>query len=163
MKKSFEDILGVNSIYNSEEQMVNELNEKLSNQSQEQEDQKDQNEGIKPQEEKESGNNNLQEEEGNENKNKGSALAESVRRHCKTIMDFKDFWTLLQSHHGHIESLQGELKGCYSIRLSPNHRLIVKPKSRSLSAENLKKCDTVIIIGVVDYHGRGSKINWFIS
>lgn len=56
---------------------------------------------------------------------------------------------------GIMESLEGERKGSYSLRVSANYRLIVKPMARDLSAESLKICDTLIIEGVIDYHGKG--------
>ncbi len=61
-----------------------------------------------------------------------------------------------------MESLEGEYKGSYSLRVSANYRLIVRPKAGDLSAESLKKCDTLIIEGVIDYHGKGKKFSWII-
>lgn len=46
--------------------------------------------------------------------------------------------------------------------LSANYRIIIKPVSDDLSAESLKVCDTLIIEGVIDYHGKGSKHSWII-
>lgn len=61
-----------------------------------------------------------------------------------------------------MEALAGDLKGSYSLRVSANYRLIVKPKTNDLSAESLGSCDTLIIEGVVDYHGKGKKNSWII-
>lgn len=54
-----------------------------------------------------------------------------------------------------MESLEGDRKGAYSLRVSANYRLIVKPKTKDLSVESLKNCDTLTIEGVIDYHGKG--------
>ena len=61
-----------------------------------------------------------------------------------------------------MESLDADLKGSYSLRLTGNYRLIIKPKADDMSPESLKKCDTVIIEGVIDYHCKGAKYNWII-
>lgn len=63
---------------------------------------------------------------------------------------------------GKKESLEGDRKGAYSLRVSANYRLIVKPKSEDLSVESLKNCDILIIEGVIDYHGKGKKCSWII-
>lgn len=61
-----------------------------------------------------------------------------------------------------MESLAGDMYGDYSIRVTASYRLIVSPKSIDRSAEALKKYDTLIIKGVVDYHGKTNKLNWLI-
>lgn len=48
----------------------------------------------------------------------------------------------------------------YSIHLNQNYRLIIRPINEKSDAKSLKECETVIIEGVVDYHG--SKENWLI-
>ena len=35
-------------------------------------------------------------------------------------------------------------------------------ETKDLSAESLKSCDTLIIEGVIDYHGKGKKFSWII-
>ena len=54
------------------------------------------------------------------------------------------------------------MEGCYGVHVTANWRLIIKPIADSTSLEALKKCDTVQIKGVVDYHGKGAKHNWII-
>ena len=58
--------------------------------------------------------------------------------------------------------MEGNLKGYYSLRVSANYRLIVRPITDDLSIEKLKECDTVIVKGVTDYHGKNNKHNWII-
>ena len=53
-----------------------------------------------------------------------------------------------------------DFKGCYGINISGNIRLIVKPDVEILDPASLKKCDSVIIKGVMDYHGQ--KHEWLI-
>jgi HTH-type transcriptional regulator/antitoxin HigA len=50
--------------------------------------------------------------------------------------------------------LKGNLKGYYGISVSGNIRLIVKPDVKRLDPASLRECDTVIIKGVVNYHGQ---------
>ena len=40
--------------------------------------------------------------------------------------------------------------------------VIIKPKTKDLSVESLKNCDTLIIEGVIDYHGKRKKFSWII-
>ena len=77
-------------------------------------------------------------------------------------MSISSFSSLQLSGIGKMESLEGDCKGSYSLRVSANYRLIVKPKAKDLSAESLKSCDTLIIEGVIDYHGKGKKYSWII-
>ena len=92
----------------------------------------------------------------------GAELTKDVKKRYNQIVAFTSFSALQQSGIGKMESLEGDQRGSYSLRASANYRLIVKPKSKDLSAENLKICDTLIIEGVIDYHGKGKKFSWII-
>lgn len=92
----------------------------------------------------------------------GAELTKAVKKRYNQIAAFISFSALQQSGIGKMESLEGDRKGAYSLRVSANYRLIVKPKAKDLSAESLKNCDTLIIEGVVDYHGKGKKFSWII-
>mgnify|MGYP007016528559 FL=1 len=50
----------------------------------------------------------------------------------------------------------------HSLRLTANYRLIIAPNTNDRSVEGLRICDTIIIKGVMDYHGKGAKNNWII-
>lgn len=92
----------------------------------------------------------------------GAELTIAVKKRHNQLEAFSSFFALQQSRIGKLESLSGDRKGEYSIHLSANYRLIIKPKVERISAESLKECDTVIIKGVVDYHGKGNKFDWLI-
>ena len=92
----------------------------------------------------------------------GPALTKDVKKRYNQIVAFSYFSSLQQSGIGKLESLKGDFKGSYSLRLSANFRLIIKPKAKDLSSESLKNCDTIIIEGVIDYHGNGKKFSWII-
>jgi proteic killer suppression protein/toxin YoeB len=96
------------------------------------------------------------------NKKIGSELTKTVKRRYNQIIAFSSFSALQQSGIGKLESLEGGLNGYYSLRLSANYRLIVKPKSKDLSAESLKNCDTLNIEGMIDYHGKRKKLSWIV-
>ena len=95
-------------------------------------------------------------------RNIGAELTKSAKKRYNQIIAFSSFSALQQSGIGKIEALEGDLKGSYSLRLSANYRLIVTPKSENLSAESLKNCDTLIIKGMIDYHGERKKFSWII-
>ena len=92
----------------------------------------------------------------------GAELTRAVKKRYNQIVSFSSFFNLQQSGLGKMESLGGDRKGAYSLRVSANYRLIIKPKTSDRSAESLKKCDTLIIEGVIDYHGKGKKFSWII-
>lgn len=92
----------------------------------------------------------------------GAELTKAVKKRYNQIVAFSSFSALQQSGIGKMESLEGDRKGSYSLRVSANYRLIVKPRVEDLSAESLKSCDTLIVEGVIDYHGKGKKISWII-
>ena len=92
----------------------------------------------------------------------GAELTKAVKKRYNQIVAFTSFSALQQSGIGKMESLEGDQKGAYSLRVSANYRLIVKPKTKDLSVESLKNCDTLTIEGVIDYHGKGKKFIWII-
>lgn len=92
----------------------------------------------------------------------GAELTKAVKKRYNQMVSFSSFSALQQSKIGKMESLEGDRKGCYSLTVSANYRLIVRPVSKDQSAESLKKCDTFVIEGVIDYHGKGTKYNWII-
>lgn len=92
----------------------------------------------------------------------GAELTKAVKKRYNQIVAFSSFSALQQSGIGKMESLEGEDKGSYSLRVSANYRLIISPKAKNLSAESLKVCDTLFIKGVIDYHGKGKKYSWLI-
>ena len=92
----------------------------------------------------------------------GAELTKAVKKRYNQIVAFTSFSALQQSRIGKMESLEEDRKGAYSLRVSANYRLIVKPKAKDLSAESLKICDTVIFEWVIDDHGKGTKFSWII-
>lgn len=92
----------------------------------------------------------------------GAELTKAVKKRYNQMISFSSFATLQQSRIGKMESLEGDRKGSYSLTVSANYRLIIKPKAKDQSAESLKKCDTFVIEGVIDYYGKGTKYNWII-
>lgn len=92
----------------------------------------------------------------------GPELTRAVKKRYNQIVAFSSFSALQQSGIGKMESLKGDGKNSYSLRVSANYRLIVRPKTKDISAESLKICDTLIIEGVIDYHGKGKKHSWII-
>jgi len=92
----------------------------------------------------------------------GTELTRAIKKRLDQIVAFEYFGELQSSGFGKMESLAGDMHDDYSIRVTANYRLIVSPKSSNRSAEALKRCDTLIIKGVVDYHGKTNKLNWLI-
>ena len=92
----------------------------------------------------------------------GAELTKAVKKRYNQMVSFSSFSALQQSKIGKMESLDGDRKGRYSLTISANYRLIVRPVSKEQSAESLKKCDTFVIEGVIDYHGKGTKYSWII-
>jgi len=91
----------------------------------------------------------------------GLELAKYAKKRKDNLLAFPSFFALVNSKCFGIHSLKGDLKSCYSLSLTGNYRLIIKPACDDLSPESLKKCDTVIIKGIVDYHGEQGN-NWLI-
>ena len=69
--------------------------------------------------------------------------------------NFGIFMKVRLQHH---EALSGNDKGKYSVHVSKNARLIMKP---SLNGEEVELSTDIEIQGVKDYHG--GKDNWYIK
>ncbi len=92
----------------------------------------------------------------------GLEKTKAVKKKYNQIVAFSSFSSLLDSRISKMESLSGDKEGSYSLHLTANYRLIVAPNTENRSAEGLRKCDTIIIRGVMDYHGKGANNNWII-
>ena len=90
----------------------------------------------------------------------GKDLAVTVKKRYDQLRAANNFSVYLMTGLGKPHLLVGNLKGCYGISVSGNIRLVVKPDVESLDAASLKECDSVIIKGVMDYHGQTQK--WLI-
>lgn len=90
----------------------------------------------------------------------GQLLTKNVKKRKNEIEASSNFAAYLLMGLGKPHKLEGNLSNCYAINLTGNFRLIVKPESEDLSQESLKKCESVIIKGVVDYHGNTE--NWIV-
>ena len=92
----------------------------------------------------------------------GLEMTRAVKKKYNQMIAFSTFSELLKSRIGKMEPLSGDKEGNYSLHLSANYRLIVTPNTNDRSVEGLRVCDTIIIKGVMDYHGKGAKNNWII-
>ena len=81
----------------------------------------------------------------------------NVKKHIDRLEASENFGEFLDLGLGHPEKLQG-YGNRYSLRVSPNARLIVEPDA---SLESIIICGEVEVEGVCDYHGK--KENWYIS
>jgi len=87
-------------------------------------------------------------------KEKGKEFTRTTKKRFDQLKAAPNFIIYLQTGLGKPHSLSGNLKGCYGISITGNLRLIVRPDVDNLEPDSLKECDTVIIEGVVDYHGK---------
>jgi len=90
----------------------------------------------------------------------GKELTRATKKRYDQLKAAANFNIYLSTGLGKPHPLTGGLKGYYGISISGNVRLVVKPDIESLDPVSLKKCDVVIIKGVVDYHGQ--KYDWLI-
>jgi len=93
-------------------------------------------------------------------KEKGTDLSRAVKKRYDQLKASINFGIYLKVGLGRPHPLYGNLKGCYGISVTGNIRLIVRPKVDSLDPDSLIQSDTVIIEGVMDYHGK--KNEWII-
>jgi len=75
----------------------------------------------------------------------GQALARGVKKRCDNLKAATNFGVYLSTGLGKPHSLGGDLKGI---------------DTESLDPASLKECDTIIVEGVMDYHGQENK--WLI-
>jgi len=94
------------------------------------------------------------------NKKIGKDLTRGVKKRHNELAAANNFRIYLDTGLGKPHLLGGNLEGCYGINISRNVRLVVKPITESLDPASLEECDTVIIKGVLDYHGH--KNEWLI-
>lgn len=93
-------------------------------------------------------------------KEKGENITRAIKKRYDQLKAANNFSIYLQTGLGKPHPLHGNLKGCYGISITGNLRLIVRPDVQSIDPGLLKECDTVIIKGVLDYHGK--KYGWII-
>ena len=96
------------------------------------------------------------------NKQIGPELTKAVKKRYDQLKAANNFSIYLSTGLGKPHSLSGDKFALYGVFVTVNWKLIIKPVSDCSSAEALKYCDIIIIKGVVDYHGKGSKYNWLI-
>lgn len=83
----------------------------------------------------------------------------TVKKHVDRLCAADNFGDFLALNLGHPEPLQGKKDiGKYSLHITGNVRLIIKPDDRK---ETVMICKIVEMEGVVDYHG--NKETWYIS
>ena len=90
----------------------------------------------------------------------GKELAKAVKKKLDAMKAANNYAIFLSTGLGKPHSLVGDHKGMYGVNVSANMRLIVQPITDNISPESLKKCDSIIIKGVEDYHG--TKNEWLI-
>jgi plasmid maintenance system killer protein len=90
----------------------------------------------------------------------GNDLARGTKKRHDQLRAAANFGIYPSTGLGKPHPLYGNLKGYYGISISGNFRLVVKPDTESLDPGSLKKCDSVLIEGVMDYHGQ--KHEWLI-
>lgn len=104
---------------------------------------------------------NIQMSKGLMKKQIGAELTRSVKKRYDQLKAASSFSVYLSTGLGKPHSLT-DMEGCYGIHVTANWRLVIQPVAENTSSDAFKKCDTVQIKGVVDYHGKGAKNNWII-
>lgn len=81
----------------------------------------------------------------------------TIKKHIDRLQAMDNFGNFLKLNLGHPEPLQGKDKGKYSLHITGNVRLIIKPSD---DGKSVMICNEIEVEGVVDYHG--SKESWYI-
>lgn len=81
----------------------------------------------------------------------------TIKKHIDRLMAAEKFGDFLTLNLGHPEPLKGKDAGKYSVRITGNIRLILKPADHS---DSVMLCEEIEIEGVADYHG--GKETWYI-
>ena len=90
----------------------------------------------------------------------GGEKTKSVKKHIDRIRASVSFQSFIALGLGRPHQVKENLAGLYSITLTGNFRLIVKPVCDDFGPDSLRTCSEVIVKGVGDYHG--GKIEWLI-
>lgn len=90
----------------------------------------------------------------------GSEITKTIKKMHNILTAAGNFSMYLKMGLGKPHRLNSNLDKMYGITITGNIRLIVEPAADDLTEECLAKCDTVIIKGVADYHGK--KCEWII-
>ncbi len=90
----------------------------------------------------------------------GAEKAKAIKKRCVDLLQSANFLYYLNNGLGKPHMLTGDMKTQCGVSLTGNYRLIIEPESESLTDEAFAKCESVIIIGIVDYHG--GKNEWLI-
>ncbi len=93
-------------------------------------------------------------------KEKGIEVAKQVKKRINQLAAAENFSEYLEIGLGRPHLLVGDLEGRYAIEINAHLRLIVRPITKNLDAETLVNCESIIIEGVMDYHG--GKQEWLI-
>ena len=89
----------------------------------------------------------------------GKDQADIVRVRLKQLRGAVNFQEYLDLHIGNPHGLTGDMMGFFAVDLNAHARLIIKPDSIDLSAEALRSCNKVEIVGIIEeYHG--GKYEW---
>ena len=81
----------------------------------------------------------------------------TIKKHIDRLKAADTFGDFLKLNLGHPEPLSGKDEGKYSVRVTGNVRLIVKPCD---NGKAVMICEKIVMEGVVDYHG--GKESWYI-
>lgn len=90
----------------------------------------------------------------------GIDITRNTKKRCNEPKSAENSAIYLRTGLGKPHSFVDHLIGWYGIAVSGNIRLIVKPDMEKSDDASLEKRDSVIIRGLVDYHGR--KNEWLI-
>ena len=90
----------------------------------------------------------------------GLSMTKILKKRVLQIKASDNFAIYLKTGLGKPHPLDGELEGCYGISITANFRLVIKPITNAYDIKSLSQCDTILVKGVVDYHG--GKCNWIL-
>lgn len=93
-------------------------------------------------------------------KSMGLQMTKILKKRILQMKASNNFAIYLTAGLGKPHLLDGDLSGCYGISITANYRLVVKPITDAYDVKSLSQCDTVLVKGVVDYHG--GKYNWIL-
>lgn len=81
----------------------------------------------------------------------------TIKKHMDRLKAADTFGDFLKLGLGRPEPLSGYEQVRYSLRVTPNVRLIIEPNA---TMDTVMICEEIEVEGVCDYHG--SKENWYI-